>query len=107
MPIGDKFKETLQSVTPSALKKGGKPTGTEEGVDPTLKDLKRDEMLEILVKVARENEELKEKLAESQKLVEEYKRLLDREDRLRVLEENQEEQLKLLRSLAEKEGKDQ
>ena len=104
-----KWKESLQGLRlPASRKKEGSGGETGENRDSALKSMKRDELLEILVEVYRENEDLKEKLSETEKLLAEYKGLLARsgasagslEERLSGLEESQREQLELLRRLA-------
>ncbi|MBQ1303163.1 MAG: hypothetical protein IIY29_07485 [Firmicutes bacterium] len=104
-----KWKESLQGLRmPASRKKAGVDGESGENRDSVLKGMKRDELLEILVEVYRENENLKEKLSETEKLLEEYKSLVARadasagglEERLSGLEESQREQLELLRQLA-------
>ena len=96
----NKLTESLQGISlPSGRKKAGdagENAGWGGNRENALKNMKRDELLEILVEVYRENETLKEKLSETEQLLAEYKKL---SDRLPVLEENQKEQLELLRRL--------
>lgn len=103
----NKWKESLQGLSVPGLNRKGK-AGSEdeknvESRESALKNMKRDELLEILVEVYRENETLKVKLAETEERLAEYKRLLEQSsamtERFRALEESQKEQTELLQKL--------
>jgi len=103
----NKWKESLQGLSIPGLNRKGK-TGNEdenngESRDSALRNMKRDELLEILVEVYRENETLKEKLAETEERLKDYKQMLEQSsamtERFRALEESQKEQMELLHKL--------